>query len=359
VGVVIAHGEHDGTRTVDVPAGMQVEFFAYEDSPLPMVILIELLKRGDKAFPLETAKAGTPVHNYLYKPFKQYQIDGVKTVKRDWKDTLLIGDAGEPNELFLCSNPAQCEQRGRHDQCGGVFGRAVQRNWTRLQIVCCRTNTTIEEPKETKVIKGADGREDASFYETFRLNGMNFVAKTPAEQDKAWESWSQDTQTYQMAIAEDMKEWADCYTARREIDKRKDRAAKADVIGDLPAAVTVQLLRDYPAYGPAAAMIYTLNPTNKATMESFLRKDYVKQEAEWFGMAQANQAQLLPWLTDPRIASWARLCNTSLYATYGLRGKPLVAKLMQLEPAQRKIIIGGMSVVRDEVAVHAPELLKI
>jgi hypothetical protein len=46
---------------------------AHEDSPLAIIILIELLKRGDRIFPIDTATAGATVPNYKYKPFKPPQ----------------------------------------------------------------------------------------------------------------------------------------------------------------------------------------------------------------------------------------------------------------------------------------------
>jgi hypothetical protein len=355
LGVLIGHGEHDGTRKVTVPVGLQLDFFANEDSPLPMVLLFELLRRGDGAIPIETVTAGTVVPNYLYKPFNPDQIAGIKTVRRDMADMILVGDTEHPGEILLCSNPDKCEPRGRHDECTGVFGLAAHRGWTRLRILCCRTNTRHSVP-ETKVIKGVDGKLDTSFYDQFRRNVMNFAAMLPADQDATWAHWGADERTRQRAIDAVMAEWADCYLARQEIDKKKDLATKADVIRALPIPVVVQLLRDHPGYSEPAKTVF---PAGRAMVESFLGKEYSAQEDEWIAVATANEADLLPLLTDARIASWARLYNILQFITYGLCGDPLVMMLTRLDPAQRRIVISRNPSVHDELARLAPQLLVI
>lgn len=356
MGILIGHGEHDGTQTVKVPAGLQVDFYAYEDSPLPIAILIELLKRGDNARPIVTPAAGESVPNYVYKPWKPHQIAGVKTVRRDWADTLIIGDPGAQDELPLCSNPANCERRKQHDQCTGVFGRAVQRHWTRLQILCCRTKVEDEAPP-TKVIKGADGSLDKSFYEAFFSGVMNFVASTPAEKDKIWKSWDPGTQTYQIAVDQDMEEFAACYKARQDIDKKKEPTAKAETIRALPAPLVLQLLRDYPEYREPAAAAHPLDPADKAAIGAFLQAEYPTQEVEWLEKLKADQNQLVSWMIDKRIASWFRLFITLQYITFGLHGKALASMFRQLEPAQRKIVLDWRPALRDDLTTHAPDLL--
>jgi hypothetical protein len=353
LGVVIGHGSHDGTEQVQVPDGLPVEFFTDEGSGLAMVNLLALLGRDNPRYPMQTMKPGATVPNYMYEPFKAHEIEAITAFNQlpNTSEVLLVGTPSQPNTIYLCSTPDKCPKTGPH-RCAGVFAKAFQEGWQRVQIMSCRVN--VKKPQEyTMDMMGPNGQRTIAVNQEFHRWAMSFLAKPTEAQDKEWAGLSKQERIHHRAADAEMLEWSNCYDARERITGVKGNVtALAELVQKLDSDVQLRLLRDYPELHEFVEPHIPTSSEDVQDLNAFLREPNFRVQAdEWYGQ---NPATLAHWLTDSRIAAWASGLRVMEMVNAGLPCDALVGVLRRLDPQTRAMVILNHERTRDLLAVHAP-----
>jgi hypothetical protein len=356
-GVVIGHGSHDGTQRVIVPDGLpHLDFFTDEGSGLPVLNLLALVGADHPRTPMHTLVPGAEVPNYQYAPFDAHELLAITTLGKlpATSQVLLVGTKSLPDPIRLCDELEKCPPKGPHT-CTGLFGRAAQAGWQRLQIMSCRINTK-QHQLATHEMMGANGKRTVAVWDTFHRWVMTFLAKTTAEKDAAWAALSPHQQISTRASDAEMLEWSDCYQARQQIAGAMSTPAKlATVVTGLTPAVQLRLLRDHPELRPLVRPHIPVGEEDLIEITAFLAEPNFRAQAGWW--LDLDQDILVRMLTDPRIVSWATALYVIQMVEEGLSCASLVAVMTRLDPATRAIVVLNDQRTRHQLTAHAPNLL--
>ncbi|WP_436497582.1 putative adhesin [Actinokineospora sp. HUAS TT18] len=346
VGVVMGHGSFDGeSGVVTVPKGLPVCFYADEGTPMVMVNVLELAKRGNPKIPLHTANPGDPVPNYRYEPFKPHELAALAVFNELTEPQIIVGGPAQLTTLRLCADPVKCPKDGPHT-CDGVFGRAAKAHWTKLLVLSCRIDMR-KRNDPTIALKTADGRLDTSVYDTLGNWVRGFVALGAAAQDPAWTALTDRDRTRYIATDDEMREWKDCLDVRTRI--AADKAKAPAVVAAASTAIKLRLLRDYPQHRDLVKAAVTLTPAEKQTIAAFLQKGLGPQVDEWYDLTSEEQ---LRWMTEPALLSWAQGFYVLELFDYKVRGDDLMAILRRLDPAAKAVVLSEKK-VRDYLAANS------
>lgn len=345
LGVLIGHGSTDGKRELAVPPNLQVDFFTTEGAPLAFVNLLELLKRDDPRFPLEVKRPGTKVFNYEYASFEPHEQAAVQTFDElvlPPSQMVVVGSAGGPKHVSLCSAPDTCLPDKPH-QCDGVFGMATRGKWTQLLVLACRTNT-VKQQKPPKHLNDANGHPTEAAYDAYMRWGEYFLTLDVTGRDTAWQRMDPRQQTYRMATSADVREFADGLAARAKLDAAQDRGAAAAAIAP---TVKVVLMRDYPAYREILKTGVVLTQPEKEAIAAFKALNLQGQLNQWADMTVHRQPEQARWMTDPAVVSLAAAIETLTLFSYGLRGNALATLVGRLDAAASTIVLGQSPVAQE------------
>ncbi|MER6463799.1 putative adhesin [Streptomyces sp. NPDC001228] len=321
---VAGHGWHDGADFVLVPNGVRMGFYASPESPLDFAVMEEAVRRGDVA-PLESFDPGAQIPNYLYAQFSDLEISRV--IQANWHEIPLIFIEGQTR---LCTDPALCNGPSRHT-CDGLLGRAAVEGWDTLNILACRTNTAIEVAP-TNELRDRDGHPTTEYYDEWTEWFRSFLVLPSDAQDRAWSEMPVQTQGVLCADLE-VREWAECYWVRRELDASPGRSA--DILVRVNEAVKARLFRDYPAYAHLNSFNPMAYPGYAAWIDSFHKLDFQNKVAEWRMMGDDDKSKVL---VDPGVSHFARLCKIWVYFRAGLEPAFLEKMLDELDPADRALL---------------------
>jgi hypothetical protein len=335
-----------------VPRGMRLDFFTDEGSGLPIINLVELVRKTAPLVPMDSATEGTPVMNYVYEPFKPHQLAAINRFNRldlPPAQFVLVGEGGQ-QAIRLCSTPGQCPVVGH--TCDGLFGKAHRAGWTHLRIMSCRVDVEHEQ-EPTTALMDTLGKRTTAVYDAFLAWAMAFIPMAPVAKKHLWESISEDDRARYNAADDEIREWADCLATRTQIAAATTPAAKKAIAAAAPVATRLRLLRDHPEHHAMVAADIALTPVEQTAVTAFLALPMGKQQEAWFYLSVDDKVRRL---SNTKVAEFAAAQNVIDMFSFNVRGDALYGLLRRLPDASRKIALSD-PVVREHLEEHQPALL--
>jgi hypothetical protein len=327
-GILIGHGWHDDGEKVHVPAGMRLEYFAHEHTPMLMSNLLMLLRAGDPGSALHEFAEGEEVQNYHYDAFSDEQMARAEQLNHVPLDTPVFF---APDGGRLCTDVGNCPAAGPHT-CDGVFALAAQQNLTAIQFLACRVDVTADpRPDATVELMGEHGVPETTLDDQYKTWIRSFLSLSPAEQDTAWENLDYETQVLVAGDGE-MIEWAECHEARSAL-RQTDPAGAATLVQGLSEPVRLRLFRDYPDYHHLLeSAVQFSDEEQRWIQQDFLTQDFQMQAGQWQSFGTDQQ---LRYLADPQVANWAAAYRVWDYFQLGMEAEYLADMIRQLDDTNR------------------------
>jgi hypothetical protein len=283
--VIVAHGAEDpGAAKLKVPKGLTVDFYSEIEENLLIMHGLAVIARGDAGVdPLQRYTEDQEIPNYQYSPLTDEQLGQALQLDRSGLRMWFVGN--EIPGAALCTDYVGCDNAGANigedvHHCDGVFGRAAKESEDHLVFIACRGKLGAP-PKATMYMLEQGNVQDTGLLDDVKDIEADFFAKSLADQEKAWESWPENSKVWIREASLPMKGWSVRYNARELFNRE-------GIEGFVGA---------FPSFSPADIQWIFGDPDLPNVVDAFKTK--------LFGMGVDDQDEYWKELPE-RVQDWAR-----------------------------------------------------